>query len=137
VRKLETLARETTNVRLDIRSIPNEELPLLFGAADVVVLPFRQVLTSGSMLLAMSYGRPVIAPRFRELSETLREAGALLYDAESGNPGLQRSIESVLSGAVSLDLLSRETQKQCDNLDWSRIAESTRACYLHALEKDA
>lgn len=132
VRQLESLAAAAPNVRLDIRSIPDAELPVYFGAAQVVVLPFRQVLTSGSMLLAMSYARPVIAPRFDELSETLRDAGALLYD----NGDLKGSLESVLSGKIDIELLSRETRKQCDNLDWSLIAESTRACYLKALKQD-
>ena len=137
VRKLDSLATACSSIRLDIRSVPNSELPVLFGAADVVVLPFRQVLTSGSMLLAMSYSRPVIAPRFRELAETLQEAGALLYDAGATNAGLQKSLEAVLSRAVNIDSLSLETRKRCDNLDWSHIAKSTRACYAHALHRDA
>lgn len=132
VRQLESLAAAAPNVRLDIRTIPDAEIPLYFSAAHVVVLPFRQVLTSGSMLLAMSYARPVVAPHFEELSETLRDAGALLY--EDGR--LKQSLERVLAGGVDIESLSGKTRQQCDNLDWSLIAKSTRACYEKALHKD-
>ncbi|WP_373004286.1 glycosyltransferase [Hyphomonas sp.] len=42
--------------------VPDDEVQLYLKAADVAVLPYRQVLTSGSALLALSFSLPVIAP---------------------------------------------------------------------------
>lgn len=42
--------------------IPDEELQVPLRASDVVVLPHERVLNSGAALLALSYGRPIIAP---------------------------------------------------------------------------
>ncbi|MGH7823311.1 MAG: glycosyltransferase, partial [Candidatus Binatia bacterium] len=42
--------------------VPDEELQLYLAAADVVVLPYADVLNSGIVMLAATFGRPVIAP---------------------------------------------------------------------------
>ena len=47
---------------LALRYIPDAELQVWLRAADVVVLPFRDILTSGSAILALSFGRAVVAP---------------------------------------------------------------------------
>ncbi len=81
------------------RFVPPGEVPVFFSAADVVVLPYRAVQTSGSLLLAMSYGRPVIAPRLGELPETLADAADLLFSA-----GDEEDLRRQLSRALDLDL---------------------------------
>jgi len=42
------------------RYIPNEEIPLFFSAADVLVAPYRQATGSGVVELARGLGKPVI-----------------------------------------------------------------------------
>ena len=72
--KLRQMAEGLPGVRIVDRFIPPDEVPLYFSAADAVVLPFRAVQTSGSVILAMSYGRPVIAPRLGDVPEASRRA---------------------------------------------------------------
>ncbi len=43
--------------------VDDVDLQVFFNAADGVVLPHKQVLNSGALQLAWSFGRPVIAPR--------------------------------------------------------------------------
>jgi len=69
---------------LDIRIIPNSEIPDLFAKAHYLVLPYRDVTQSGPLLIAYNYILPVIAsdhPGFREYV-TDKETGYLF---ESGN----------------------------------------------------
>lgn len=42
--------------------IPSDQMTTVFGLADMIVLPYREVLTSGSLVLALSMGKPVILP---------------------------------------------------------------------------
>jgi len=56
-------------VRLDPRHVPDEQVADLFAAADVVVLPFQAVSNSGSALLAMTFGRPVVVPPLEAFDE--------------------------------------------------------------------
>ena len=44
-----------------VRYITNSERNMLFNFVDLVVIPYRQIYQSGVILLAMSYGIPVIA----------------------------------------------------------------------------
>ncbi|HEU4409373.1 MAG TPA: glycosyltransferase [Polyangiaceae bacterium] len=71
-----------------------------FRAADAVVLPYRDILNSGSALLALSFDRPVLLPRvgaFGELRAAAGEAWVRGYDELS--PG---ALAGLLDHAASL-----------------------------------
>ena len=67
------------NIMLIDRFIENDELQYFFNAADVVTLPFKKIENSGSVILAMSFKKPVIAPRMGILTGRLRNQTELLY----------------------------------------------------------
>lgn len=78
--------------------VEDDELQDYLNASDAVVLPFTKVLTSGSMILAMSFARPVIVPRVGCLAEVAEFGGA--YFIENGGPPvneLRASIKAVLA----------------------------------------
>lgn len=106
--------------------VGSDRIPLYFSAADVVVLPFKAILTSGSLILAMSYGKPVIAPCTDTIVETLGAADWLLYDPQD-EQGLLYALKD--STQVDLDGLSRLVRQECDRLDWRYIAKETQQIY--------
>ncbi len=57
------------NFELEIKNIPNKEVPNVFAKCDYLILPYRDVTQSGPLLIAYNYGIPVIASNlvgFRE-----------------------------------------------------------------------
>ena len=62
--------------------VPDAKLPLLFGAADLIALPYRDVLTSGTLMLAAHYGKPVVAPRTPALRHVEDAGLGLAYDPD-------------------------------------------------------
>jgi glycosyltransferase involved in cell wall biosynthesis len=62
--------------------IPDTDLQLYMNAADVVVLPHREVLNSGSVMLAFSFGRPVIAPARGCVAELLTPDASITFDLD-------------------------------------------------------
>jgi beta-1,4-mannosyltransferase len=60
------------------------EMADLVSASDLLALPYRQVLNSGSALLGLSLGVPVLLP-----------AGPLAEDLAAGDPGWVRSVEQL------------------------------------------
>ena len=105
------------------RYIPGDELQYFFNAADAVVLPYNKVLTSGSMLHALSFGRPVIAPRVGMIEETLEDGfNGFMYDMES--------LDSLIFAMSNLSMLSREklkilfenSLKSIKHLSWEKAA---------------
>ncbi len=98
------LEPQSRNIKLMIRQISREERDLLFRAADVVVLPYKRIYQSGVLIMAMSYGVPVIATRLKAFEEMLsHNSNALLVDID--NP-------VTLSEAISLLLNDSDLQKK-------------------------
>ena len=65
---------------------PNEDVPYLFGASDIVLFPYYEEdrSASGSLHLALGAKKPVIAsriPKFEELKEVCDELLVLPYNA--------------------------------------------------------
>src|SRR6266540_980881 len=59
------------NIILKDHFIKEEELQVYFNAADVVVLPFEKIENSGTVILAMGFKKPVIAPKMGVLVKQL------------------------------------------------------------------
>ena len=125
-RHLQEMVKGVENVRLDLGFVPDDQIATYMCAADVVVLPFRQIWTSGSLILAMSYGKPVVAPRLGGLPETIGAADAFLYD-----PVTPDGLGLALGRTVSADLAEQRAvvAEACERLDWSIVGEATRKAY--------
>jgi len=59
--------------------IPDDELQYYMNAADLLVLPFRNIENSGSVILSMGFGKPIVAPARGVVAERLEEQPELLY----------------------------------------------------------
>jgi glycosyltransferase involved in cell wall biosynthesis len=95
--EIEQLVRSKPDrILFEPRFIDDAELQFFIRAADAVVLPFRDVLTSGSAILALSFGRPVVAPRIGNLVEVVNEEMGILYSVEDQN-GLVNGMRAGLS----------------------------------------
>ncbi len=126
LRAISDQASQVDQTILHSKYIEDADIPIYFSAADIVVLPFKQVSTSGSLLLAMSYGKPVIAPRIGGLSETLDEAGELLY-----NPSIEQGLLHAMKDSLVADLsgLRQRVEQVCDRMGWQAIAQKTYQLY--------
>lgn len=109
----------SSNIRFDLRLIPDEELGVYCSAADFMVLPYSQVLTSGSVYLALSYGLPVIAPDTGLLADVLEDGkNGLPYAPENKN-----ALRTVLRKAIALkdeavSAMHREALESAATFTW-------------------
>lgn len=130
--QLTNLITGIDNVAFYPKFIESSEIYLFFSAADIVVLPYKNILTSGSVILAMSYAKPVIAPRLGSIPEVLGTADPLLYDA-SEKQGLAQALQkSVHCGLLKL---SERTDEACKSLEWRPIGEKTVQIYQQCLSQ--
>jgi len=116
-------ASGSENIILRNTFVESDRIHLYFSAADVVVLPFEYILTSGSLILAMSYGKPVIAPRSPGIVETIGAAAQLLYHSQELADAIQKSTQ------IDLDMLSQLVNQECDRLSWSSIGKHVYRIY--------
>lgn len=115
-------------VRVDLRFVPDSELPAYFAAADVVALPYRRMLTSAILLMAMSYARPLIAPAFEPVSELITEG----HEGFLFTPGDPAALTAALGRALAhpdLDALGRQAIATARRFDWRSSAQQLAELY--------
>jgi glycosyltransferase involved in cell wall biosynthesis len=72
--------------------IPSPRVSGLHGAADVVVLPYDDIFSSGALILALSYGLPVIAPAGSTATEWAPPPIVLPFEPDRLDAALTESI---------------------------------------------
>ena len=125
--EVERMAGRDERVRIFTSSFfENDEFQVYLNAADVVVLPFVDVLTSGTAITAMSFGKPVILPRLGCLPELADDTMGLLYD-----PNRPKALGQALRAIRGRDLKAagRAALTRARSLDWDGIAARTAEVY--------
>lgn len=105
---------------------PSEEIPLIMQASDVIVLPFRKVTTSGSLMLALSCSKPVIVPALGCLPSTVDPAAGILY-APDASDGLYEAMTRVRG--FDMKMAARAALTCASRFDWDEIGILTVRAY--------
>ncbi|MGA8668482.1 MAG: glycosyltransferase [Terracidiphilus sp.] len=116
--------------------IPDEEMELYFKAADVLVLPYKEIFQSGVLFLALSFGLPVIATDVGSFREDIVE-GYTGFLCKPGDPAdMARAVETYFASDLFKELKVRR-QELMDyvnaNHSWRAVAELTREAYAQVL----
>lgn len=109
--------------------IADIDLQQYFAVADVVVLPFKSVTTSGSALLALSFGKAVIVPRIGDFAN-LSDSVTYKFSPGEGNELLFKMREVFLN-REELAKKNIAARFYAESLQWSVIGHKT----LEALKK--
>jgi beta-1,4-mannosyltransferase len=115
-------------VRLALAHVEDAALAEEIGEAELVVLPYRDMRNSGALLLALSLGRPVLAP----VTETTTEVG------DEVGPGWVLSYQPPLTGEILGDALRearagrRLDAPDLTRRDWDRQAACLSEVYHRA-----
>ncbi len=74
-RGIEEAVSGNAGIQLYLKFIDAAEMQLYLRAADLIVLPYKDILNSGSALLALSFDRPILVPNRGALGELFEEMG--------------------------------------------------------------
>jgi glycosyltransferase involved in cell wall biosynthesis len=94
----EEMQRGQVLVRADF--IPDEETEVYFKAADVLVLPYRDIYQSGVLFLGHSFGLPVLAADVGSLSDEIVEGKTGYVFKSEDSIDLKRAIERYFSSQL-------------------------------------
>ena len=111
-------------VRLALEHIPDQLIQRYLRAADLVVLPFRDITNSASALLALSFDRPVLVPARGAMGELQELAGAdwvRTYEEDLTPDLLVRALDWAVRRPPGVPRL--------DALEWPEIARRTLSAY--------
>lgn len=123
------MAQRDARVRLNLQHLKRTELAVAHRAADLIALPYREILNSGSALLALSLNRPVLVPRLgalAELAETVGDAWVRCYDGELTPTVLAEALEWARH-------TSRGDHAPLDAYAWPHIALAHRRAYAEVI----
>ncbi len=121
---LKQYAQDHEWLSCELRRLSDSELYDQVVNVDFVFMPYRDMLTSGVALYALSCGRPFLA----KFSETLLEVGGenskILYrDEDDLMAILRRLVISKADGTLSAHFSSRHIATETAHLDWDKILE--------------
>jgi glycosyltransferase involved in cell wall biosynthesis len=75
--------------------VPADQIPALFGAADALVMPYREATASQNALLAFAHGVPVITTTAGALADQVRDGVDGLTCAPDDEKDLLRTLEEI------------------------------------------
>jgi D-inositol-3-phosphate glycosyltransferase len=119
---------------LHIRHIPDQELPNFYGAADVVVLPYKRIYQSGVLLMAMSFGKPVVVSNVPGMMEVVTDGvNGLVFESENDQDLARQLIVARNDASLLEELTQHGYELMTTQYSWAEIGRQTALCYQQIL----
>jgi len=138
----EALGEDVQKGRVLLRAehIPDGETELYFKAADVLVLPYRDIYQSGILFLGYSFGLPALAANVGSLKNEMIEGrtGFLFKPEDSGD--LAKAIEKYFASDLYRDLSGHRQEIQGyarQGHDWNIVGQTTIGVYDGLLKRSS
>jgi glycosyltransferase involved in cell wall biosynthesis len=110
--------------------IPNQDVPLYFRAADIAVLPYRKIYSSGVLLRALDYGTPVVASDLAPLTSIIRDGvNGRVFETESPESLARVILEIIGDDTVLADLSAKGKETIEIQYSWKIVAQETMKVY--------
>lgn len=120
------VSRITKNIpRVIVREyfIEDAELQLFYNASDFVVNPYKNILTSGSVLNTLSFLKPAIAPAIGMIPEVVIEGKTgYLYQQNDADALLEAMQKALKAGKKSVESFESEIKAVLEPLGWAGIS---------------
>lgn len=104
-------------IRTEFGYVPDDRLQEWFRAADLCVLPFREILNSGSAILSLSFDLPILVPDQGAMAELRTTTGGdwvRTYTGELTTPVLAQALRWATD-------TRRERHAPLQRLEWNSI----------------
>jgi D-inositol-3-phosphate glycosyltransferase len=118
------------DVVTDFRFIPDEEVPALYAQADLVVLPYKEIYQSGSLLFAMSYRKPTLCsdlPAFKDM--IIPNYNGFLFKTEDAEALAEKIIYVISNPSIIPEILNKADKLITQEHDWVNIGKLTKEVY--------
>jgi D-inositol-3-phosphate glycosyltransferase len=128
---------ETGRIVLRADHIPDEEIETYFKAADVSVLPYRQIYQSGVLFLSYSFGLPVLVADVGSLGSEVDEGRTgFVFRSEDSN-SLAETIERYFGSELYSNLETRRQEIRdiaTASHSWDVVGRATMSVYSNLLQ---
>ncbi len=120
------------NLIIKAEFIPDDQIQVFMNASDIVAFPYKDVFTSGSAILAMSFGKPVISPAIGCVTDLFNSKGGFFYD-----PSDKQGLLNAMKVALNSDLVTMGDNNftLATKIGWDQIGRLTHNVYFRVLSK--
>ncbi len=110
--------------------IPNDEVHLFFTAADLVLLPYREITQSGVLHIAYAFGKPVIVTALKGFFEAVEDGrNGFIVPGDDPVAMGQRMID-LFNSRDLMSGMGRNSRLMADEkFSWGAIAKRTNQVY--------
>jgi glycosyltransferase involved in cell wall biosynthesis len=122
--KLRSLSENDLATKLIPEFIEDDAMQLYLNACDIFVLPYKLITTSGAAFLALSFGRPIIAPAIASFPELITAETGILYD-----PSQPNALAGALRRARSQHWSETKIFEYIAQFDWHRLGPRFASLY--------
>jgi len=130
LRKLSKRLQVEGRISWDVRFIREQEIPALFRAASVVVLPYLDIDQSGVLMTAIAFDKAVVASRVGGIAETIQDRVHGLLTEPGNVESLAKALESALTNTELRHSMENSVrQLRTRELSWESVAQKTFAVY--------
>lgn len=122
---------------LHIHYIPDDEIAAYYGAADIVVLPYRKIYQSGVLLMAMSYGIPVLASDLPGMREVISDGkNGFLFKTGDVDDLAERLVTALTDTESRTQVVAQAREDMELRYSWDTIGGQLAEVYREAINQD-
>ena len=132
VSQLTKAAAGDGRIRIRANYIPVEEMQVYFRSADVMVAPFKKVLTSSSVIAGLTFDLPQIVPALGCLPELVTPDAGVIYDVKDPS-GLESALVNIKQR--DQEQMRAAARRITDGLNWDNIGRQTADVYRECLAR--
>jgi len=114
--------------------VPNDVIPAYFAAADLVVLPYREIYSSGVMIRSLDYGAAIIASDLDAFKKIIADGENGMIFSNGDEKDLAEKILSLINDEEKLKRFRINAKKTSDEkFSWQLIGSKVNEVYKLAL----
>lgn len=121
-----------TRIISTLEFINDDDLQIFLNSANLVILPYKEILNSGTALLSLSFDKPAVVPdkgAMAELQKIVGNEWIFTYTEDFSSSTLINCVHWLYNS-------HRGAQAPLQNLDWTIIAKDTINLYQEVVDQD-
>ena len=122
-----------SDIIIEPRYINDDEIQIFFNASDIAVFSFKNMITSGSIILAQSFGLPVIVPNIGCFPDIVTKSTGFVYN----NNDVDSCVEEI-HNCVNSDFkrIGKAGKTTLESTSWNQIGHQTKLFYEQILKNE-
>ncbi|MDL0145390.1 glycosyltransferase [Halobacterium salinarum] len=124
---IQKMASNSQNVEIVLEFVPESEVQYYMNAADTLVLPYRDILNSGTVMLGLTFSLPIIAPAIGCIPNVVNNEYGILYQPER-ETALEAAMHDLKSEKNQREM-GREAYNAAKEMTWDKYSEEYAAMY--------